>query len=90
MEELIIRCLSTLGLIMDLVGAVIIFWGFKSSHLKQAFHHGVTFESENKTERNVNKFLKIYGKYSKIGLSFLALGFLLQILSQILSLCKDI
>jgi hypothetical protein len=71
--------ISTIGLVLDLVGVLLLFkYGLPSDISKD----GVTTLSIGTTNNKEIKKWKKYNLWSKIGLGFIFIGFILQIISN--------
>ena len=76
--------INSLGLIFDIAGVVILFYfGPPTLNITRDGHKILPFNSNNDEEINVNKALATkHHILSKLGLSFLLVGFILQLASN--------
>ena len=82
----IIKWLSPIGLILDAIGAVIIFKYGLPAEISRTGSISIILEQEDKKEIAL---AKKYDKYSKYGFCLLILGFILQFVSSITGICNN-
>jgi hypothetical protein len=71
--------INTIGLLFDLIGVLILFKYGLPSDVDKNGHIGLILEQEDEDEKN--KWKK-YNFRSKIGLGFISIGFIFQIISN--------
>jgi hypothetical protein len=75
--------LSSFGLLLDMVGAIMLFkYGLPSEVSKEG---NITIVMEQTDEKEIEKWKK-YNRYSKFALTFLLTGFLLQFIPSVIQI----
>ena len=73
------NCINSIGLIFDIIGVVLLFKYGLPSEISSTGSTGLSIEGTDENE--VNKW-KTYSLWSKIGLSFILIGFAFQLFSN--------